>query len=106
MGMAEYPYPPLEGKSLAALWRLTKPTSAASGYNKLRDKRGGGTGGIGSGKTGKTEIIGAVRRKGNVVARAIESTDTEMMEDFVREAMSNKVSPLCTDQHSAYRKPH
>jgi transposase-like protein len=69
-------------------------------YNKHWDKRGGGTGGIGS---GKTAIIGAVRRKGNVVARVIENTDTATMEGFVREAVSNKVSLLCTDQHSGYR---
>jgi IS1 family transposase len=69
-------------------------------YNKHWDKRGGGTGGIGS---GKTAIIGAVRRKGNVVARVIENTDTATMEGFVREAVSNKVSLLCTDEHSAYR---
>jgi hypothetical protein len=41
-------------------------------YNKHWDKRGGGTGGIGS---GKTAIIGAVKRKGNVVARVIANTD-------------------------------
>ncbi|HXW25515.1 MAG TPA: IS1595 family transposase [Xanthobacteraceae bacterium] len=69
-------------------------------YNKHWDKRGGGTGGIGS---GKTAIIGAVRRKGNVVARVIENTDTATMEGFVREAVSDKVSLLCTDQHSGYR---
>jgi transposase-like protein len=40
--------------------------------NKHKDKRGkgGGTGGIGS---GKTPIVGAVKRKGNVIARAIEN---------------------------------
>jgi IS1 family transposase len=69
-------------------------------YNKHWDKRGGGTGGIGS---GKTAIIGAVRRKGNVVARVIANTDTATMEGFVREAVSNRVSLLCTDEHSAYR---
>ena len=40
--------------------------------NKHKDKRGGGdgTGGIGS---GKTPIVGAVRRKGNVIARVIKN---------------------------------
>jgi hypothetical protein len=51
---------------------------------------GGGTGGIGS---GKTAIVGAVRRKSNVVARVI-----------VREAVSRKVSLLCTDQWVGYNK--
>ena len=70
-------------------------------YNKHWDKRGGGTGGIGS---GKTAIIGAVRRKGNVVARVIENTATAILEGFVNEAVSHKVSLLCTDDHSGYRR--
>ncbi len=70
-------------------------------YNKHKDKRGGGTGGIGS---GKTAVIGAVRRKGNVVARVIDNTDTETLDGFVREAVSNKVSLICTDEHAGYRR--
>jgi transposase-like protein len=70
-------------------------------YNKHRNKRGGGTGGIGS---GKTAIIGAVRRKGNIVARVIENTTTAILEGFVNEAVSHKVSLLCTDDHSGYRR--
>jgi IS1 family transposase len=77
-----------------------KPSSGGKWYNKHWDKRGGGTGGIGS---GKTAIIGAVRRKGNVVARVIANTDTATMDGFVREAVSHKVSLLCTDDHSGYR---
>src|ERR1700730_11392175 len=40
--------------------------------NKHKDKRGkgGGTGGIGS---GKTPVVGAVKRKGNVIARVVEN---------------------------------
>ncbi len=69
-------------------------------YNKHKDKRGGGTGGIGS---GKTAVIGAVGRKGNVVARVIDNTDTATLDSFVRETVSDKVSLLCTDEHSGYR---
>ena len=49
-------------------------------------------------------MIGAVRRKGNVIARAINSTDTETMDAFVRAAVSEKVSLIATDEHSAYRE--
>jgi hypothetical protein len=48
-------------------------------YNKHSDRRGGRTSGIGS---GKTTVIGAVKRKGNVVARVIENTDTWTMDGF------------------------
>jgi transposase-like protein len=71
--------------------------------NKHKDKRGkgGGTGGIGS---GKTPIVGAVKRKGNVIARVIENVRADTLTEFVREAVSHKVSLLCTDQWKGYKK--
>jgi hypothetical protein len=70
--------------------------------NRHWDKRGGGegTGGIGS---GKTPIVGAVSRKGNVIARVIENVRASTLETFVREAVSHKVSLLCTDQWVGYK---
>src|SRR5437660_8223765 len=70
--------------------------------NKHKDKRGkgGGTGGIGS---GKTPIVGAVKRKGNVIARVIENVRAVTLEAFVHEAVSHKVSLLCTDQWVGYK---
>jgi transposase-like protein len=62
--------------------------------NKHWDKRSGGTGGTGSGKVG---VIGAVKRKGTVVARVIDSFDRETLTGFIRETVSNKVSLLVTD---------
>jgi IS1 family transposase len=69
--------------------------------NKHKDKRGkgGGTGGVGS---GKTPIVGAVHRKGNVIARVIENVRGDTLCEFVREAVSHKVSLLCTDQWAGY----
>ena len=71
--------------------------------NKHKDKRGkgGGTGGIGS---GKTPIAGAVSRKGNVVARVIESVDADTLTAFVRGTVSEKVSLLCADAWVGYNK--
>jgi transposase-like protein len=71
--------------------------------NKHKDKRGkgGGTGGIGS---GKIPVVGAVKRKGNVIARVIENVQADTLCEFVREAVSHKVSLLCTDQWKGYRK--
>jgi transposase-like protein len=65
--------------------------------NRHWDKRGGGhgTGGIGS---GKTPIAGAVSRKGNVVARVIDNVRASTLVGFVNEAVSTRVSLLCTDQ--------
>ncbi len=67
--------------------------------NKHADKRGHG------GKHApsmKTPVIGAVRRKGNVVARVLQSVTKEDAEQFVRETVSNKVSLLATDENRVY----
>jgi transposase-like protein len=57
----------------------------------------------GTGTAGKIPVIGAVSRKGNVVARVIENTDTHTLDSFVRQAVSEKVSLIATDEHSGYR---
>jgi hypothetical protein len=57
----------------------------------------------GTGVAGKAIVIGAVKRKGNVIARVIANTDTQTLDSFVREAVSEKVSMICSDEHSGYR---
>ena len=71
--------------------------------NRHWDKRGGGggTGGVGS---GKAVVVGAVSRKGNVVARVIADVRGDTLATFVREAVSTKVSLLCTDQWGGYNR--
>jgi transposase-like protein len=66
--------------------------------NRHVGKRGGGTG-----WSGKTPVIGAISRKGNVVCKVIENTDTETLENFVREAVSEKVDLVATDDAGGYR---
>jgi hypothetical protein len=62
----------------------------------------GGHSGTGGGPRGKTPIIGAVSRKGNVVARVLDTVSKEAAETFVREMVSNKVSLLATDESKIY----
>lgn len=71
--------------------------------NRHKNKRGkgGGTGGIGS---GKTPVGGAVTRKGNVVAKVLKNVNGDTLTRFVRESVSTKVSLLCTDQWRGYSK--
>jgi IS1 family transposase len=52
---------------------------------------------------GKIAIVGAVKRKGNVIARVISNVRASTLEAFVNEAVSNKVSLLCTDQWVGYK---
>jgi transposase-like protein len=69
--------------------------------NRHKDKRGDGSGGTGG--SGKAIVVGAVSRKGSVVARVIENVRAATLTEFVRESVSTKVSLLCTDQWGGYR---
>lgn len=69
-------------------------------HNKHGDKRDGKPGGTAS---GKSIVVGAIARKGKVVARVINSVSAEVLTGFVRASVSEKVSLLCTDQWTGYR---
>src|SRR6202051_4563963 len=57
--------------------------------NKHWDKRSGGPGNPGS---RKITVVGAVSRKGKVVAKVLERVNSQSILSFVNEAVSNKVS--------------
>jgi transposase-like protein len=69
--------------------------------NRHRDKRGGKHG---RGAGGKTAVVGAVKRKGNVVARVVENVKISTLENFIKETVSTKVSLLCTDNFTGYHR--
>ena len=58
----------------------------------------------GTGGMGKSIVIGAVKRKGNVVARVINNLKGATLTEFVGRAVSHKVSLLCTDEATGYRR--
>jgi transposase-like protein len=58
-----------------------------------------GTGGI-----GKVAVIGAIARKGSVVAKVVENTDTATLDGFVRRVVNkDKVELVATDEYRSYR---
>ena len=67
--------------------------------NKHKSKR------IGNVRTaGKIPVIGAISRKGNVIAQMIANTDTATLDSFVRKAVNReRVDLIATDEHSGYR---
>jgi hypothetical protein len=68
--------------------------------NRHWDKKSG-TSGRGYDRL-KTPVVGAVKRKGNVVARVVLGTDETTLQEFVRETVSTKVSLLYTDAYPGY----
>jgi transposase-like protein len=65
--------------------------------NRHADKRTPGTG-----SAGKEIVVGAVERKGNVVARVISYANAATLNAFVRQAVSETVRLIATDENSAY----
>jgi transposase-like protein len=70
--------------------------------NRHKCKRGGDGSKAGPIASGKFPVVGAVKRKGNVVARVVKSVGAVSLEYFVRQTVSTKVSLLCTDQNPGY----
>ena len=66
--------------------------------NRHRSKRtkNGGT-------VGKTAVIGAIARKGMVVAKVVENTSANTLTRFVKETVADDVSLVCSDDNYGYR---
>jgi hypothetical protein len=58
----------------------------------------------GRGPVGKTAVIGAIARKGNVIAKVIQNTSATEANAFIRQAISPNVSLIATDTGGAYRR--
>jgi transposase-like protein len=92
-----------EFKQLMGIVEVDETYIGGKDHNRHKNKKSGGTGGPGS---GKTAVVGAVQRRGNVVARVINNVSRTTLTGFIREAVSNKVSLLATDDLRAYDTLH
>ncbi len=57
---------------------------------------------VGSGTANKFPVMGAVTRKGTLVARAVANVNKDTAEAFVRQAVSEKVDLVATDESPIY----
>jgi transposase-like protein len=58
----------------------------------------------GRGAGGKVAVVGAVKRKGNVITRVVDNVSRATLEHFINETVSTKVSLLCTDDFKGYNR--
>jgi hypothetical protein len=56
------------------------------------------------GTTGKTPVIAAISRKGNLVCKVIETTDTGTIDGFVRKVVADSVELIATDEAYGYQR--
>jgi IS1 family transposase len=89
-------------RQLMGIVEVDETFIGGSWENKHRRLRSKGQGRKIRGRVGKTIVAGAVERGGNVVARVVAAASREVLSAFIAEAVSNRVSLICTDQWPAY----
>ena len=87
-------------KQLMGIVEVDETFMGGKEKNKHRNKRIGPNT---KGTTGKTPVIGAISRKGNVVCQMIEDADKPTLDGFVRRVVSDKVDLVATDEAYGYR---
>lgn len=66
--------------------------------NRPKSKRKGTVG-----TAGKTAVVGAVSRKGRMVAKVVTRTNKETLDGFVHENVSPSATIVSTDEHGGYK---
>jgi hypothetical protein len=90
-------------EKLGGIVEIDETYVGGSDKNRHWDKKSRITG---RGDPKKTVVVGAVKRKGNVVARVVRNVAHGTLERFVNETVSTKVSLLCTDDFHGYGRLH
>jgi transposase-like protein len=86
-----------EFRKLMGIVEIDETYVGGKNKNRHADKRM-----VGSGVANKFPVIGAVSRKGTLVARALDSVNVGVADAFIREAVSEKVDLVATDESGLY----
>jgi hypothetical protein len=89
-------------KKLGGIVEIDETFIGGKDKNRHWDKKSGKAGGAADPL--KFSVVGAVKRKGNVIARVVEKVNTETLERFVKETLADRVSLVCTDENAGYRR--
>lgn len=95
-----------EFRKLMGIVEIDEAYVGGKNKNRHKDKSTPGTGGA-----GKTAVMGAIERGGNVVARVVAHVDTDTADQFIEQAISEKVDLVATDESGVYhrinrKRPH
>ncbi len=85
-----------EFKKLMGIVEVDETFVGGKAKNRHKDDRFDGT--KGTGGSGKAIVVGAISRKGNLVARVIANVQADTLTRFIRESVSTEVSLVCTDK--------
>jgi transposase-like protein len=88
-----------EFRKLTGIVEVDETFVGGKNKNRHADKRTDGPGGA-----GKTAVMGAVERGGNVVARMVRNVDILTATRFVAETVSTKVDLVATDESGVYNR--
>jgi transposase-like protein len=80
-----------EFRELMGIVEVAETFIGGKAKNRHVDKRGKGEG-TGGGGSGKIPVVGAVSRKGNIVARVITRVNEHQLTRFINDSVSEKVS--------------
>ena len=88
-----------EFRKLMGIVEVDETYIGGKNKNRHRNKKTAGRG-----PAGKVTVLGAISRKGSVIARMVDDAEAETLKGFVRDVVSKQVELVATDDAAAYQQ--